>query len=85
MAAGLLAFSSRQFALTIKHGLFFVRFTIFFLPEQANRVAYAARGAKRLVLRINRLRNAVCRVSYLVPVIHIMHISSSIILHVTEQ
>ena len=50
MAAGLLAFSSRQFALTIKHGLFFSRFTLFFVPEQAKRAAYAARGAKRLIL-----------------------------------
>ena len=49
MAAGLLAFSSRQFALTIKHGPFFVRFTLCCLPEQAWRAAYAARGAKRLV------------------------------------
>ena len=51
MAAGLLAFSSRQFALTIKHGLFFFRFTLFFLPKQTSRAAYAARGAKRLVSR----------------------------------
>ena len=35
MAARLLAFSSRQFALTIKHGPFFVRFTLFPLPDQA--------------------------------------------------
>ena len=35
MAAGLLAFSSRQLALTIKHGPFFVHSTLFFLPEQA--------------------------------------------------
>ena len=27
----------------------FVRFTLFFLPKQAQRAAYAARGAKRLV------------------------------------
>ena len=50
MAAGLLAFSSRLFALTIKHGPVSVRFTLFFLPEQALRAANAARGAKRLVL-----------------------------------
>ena len=31
------------------HGLFFFRFTLFFLPEQAQRTANAARGAKRLV------------------------------------
>ena len=51
MAAGFVSFSSRQFALTqyIKHGLFFFRFTVFFLPEQAQRGAYAARGAQRLV------------------------------------
>ena len=29
--------------------LLFVRFTLFFLSEQAQRAAYAARGAKRLV------------------------------------
>ena len=29
--------------------LLFVRFTLFLLPEQAQRAAYAARGAKRLV------------------------------------
>ena len=34
--AGLLAFSSRQFALTYNQaGPFFVRFALFFLPEQA--------------------------------------------------
>ena len=47
---GSLSFSSRQFAHTIKHGPFFVRFTLFFLPEQVQRAAYAARGAKRLVI-----------------------------------
>ena len=35
MAARLLAFSSRQFALTTKRGRFFFCFTLFFLPEQA--------------------------------------------------
>ena len=35
MVAGLLAFSSRQFALTIKHEPFFVLFTLFFLPKHA--------------------------------------------------
>ena len=48
--AGLLAFSSRQFALTSNQKQTFVRFTLlFFLPEQAQRAAYAARGSKRLV------------------------------------
>ena len=37
------------YLLTIKHGPFFVRFTLSFLPEQAYRAAYAARGAKRLL------------------------------------
>ena len=54
MAAGLVAFSSRQFALTIKHETFFVRFTLFSFPEQVKRAAYGARGAKRLVA-ISRL------------------------------
>ena len=35
MAAGLLAFSSRQFALAYNQSWTFVRFTLFFLPEQA--------------------------------------------------
>ena len=34
VAARLLAFSSRQFALIINHGPFFVRFTLYSLPEQ---------------------------------------------------
>ena len=49
MLAGLLAFSSRQFALTYNQSWTFVRFTLTFLLEQAKRAAYAARGAKRLV------------------------------------
>ena len=49
MAAGLLAFSSRQFALK-NQSWTFVRFTLFFLLKQAKRVAYASRGAKRLVM-----------------------------------
>ena len=50
MVAGLLTFSSRQLSLTryIQSWPPF-RFTLFFLPEQAQRAAYAARGAKRLV------------------------------------
>ena len=32
--------------------ILFVRFTLFFLPEQAKRAAYAARGAKRLVYTV---------------------------------
>ena len=51
MVAGLLAFSSRQLSLTIKHEFLSFRFTLFLLPEQAYvwRAACAARGAKRLV------------------------------------
>ena len=49
MAAGLLAFSSRQFALIIKHGPLGPLHTLFPPSEQALRAAYAARGAKRLV------------------------------------
>ena len=54
MAAGLLAFSSRQFALTINQSWTFVRFTLFFLPKQASWAAYTARGAKRLYIYILR-------------------------------
>ena len=35
MGAGLVTFSTRQFAVTIHNGPFFVRFTLFFLPGQA--------------------------------------------------
>ena len=50
MAAGLLALSSRQFAPAYNQSRTFVRFTLFFLPEQVWRALCAARGAKRLVI-----------------------------------
>ena len=44
--AGLLAFPSRQLSLTITQSWPPFRFTLFFLPEQAQRAAYAARGER---------------------------------------
>ena len=52
VVAGLVAFSCRPFALTIKRERFFVVFTPFFLPRQAKRAAYAARGANRPLVYI---------------------------------
>ena len=62
MAAGLLAFSSRQFAPTINYGPPCPPHIIFlyFLPDQAQLAANAARGAKRLVHPNNRLETPRC-------------------------
>ena len=62
MAAGLLAFSSRQFGLQSIMDL--CPLHTIFLSKQAWRAAYAARGAKRLVyniyIRISSATNAAC-------------------------